>query len=351
MKSKFLLLFTNVFFVRGYTRTMVLDIQKEKWIFIDNEYYEIILQLKTKSIESVTESFDANSIVYFNEFVNFILDNDYGAIVDDINLFPEIREYWDSPYQIDNAILDLDKQSSYEISSIADQLQKLNCQFIEIRYFGLFDIEKLNTVLSHFEGKDLRFIHVITEYGNFEQEEYFKLCTKYINVGFTLYNSPVNKLVKSSLNNIVSGMGHINYIQQKIDNCSFCGIINETTLIKPKDVTDFMENKLFNSCLNRKISIDTDGNIKNCPSMKKSFGNILDESLIKVSENIDFQKKWSINKDLVEVCKDCEYRYVCSDCRAYTKNPSNEYSKPLKCFYDPYTGVWEDMFSVNPTNI
>ncbi len=85
--------------------------------------------------------------------------------------------------------------------------------------------------------------------------------------------------------------------------------------------------------------------------MKKSFGNILDESLIKVSENIDFQKKWSINKDLVEVCKDCEYRYVCSDCRAYTKNPSNEYSKPLKCFYDPYTGVWEDMFSVNPTNI
>ncbi|WP_294251892.1 hypothetical protein, partial [uncultured Chryseobacterium sp.] len=232
--------------MRGYTRTMVLDIQKEKWIFIDNEYYEIILQLKTKSIESVTESFDANSIVYFNEFVNFILDNDYGAIVDDINLFPEIREYWDSPYQIDNAILDLDKQSSYEISSIADQLQKLNCQFIEIRYFGLFDIEKLNTVLSHFEGKDLRFIHVITEYGNFEQEEYFKLCTKYINVGFTLYNSPVNKLVKSSLNNIVSGMGHINYIQQKIDNCSFCGIINETTLIKPKDVTDFMENKLFN---------------------------------------------------------------------------------------------------------
>jgi hypothetical protein len=47
------------------------------------------------------------------------------------------------------------------------------------------------------------------------------------------------------------------------------------------------------------------------------------------------------------VCKDCEFRYICTDCRAYLEDPYNEYSKPLKCGYDPYTGEWSE-WSTNP---
>ena len=53
-----------------------------------------------------------------------------------------------------------------------------------------------------------------------------------------------------------------------------------------------------------------------------------------------------------KVCKDCEFRYICTDCRAYTeKTHTNEEgldtSKPLKCGYNPYTGEWEE-WSTNP---
>jgi len=55
-----------------------------------------------------------------------------------------------------------------------------------------------------------------------------------------------------------------------------------------------------------------------------------------------FKDLWSINKDQIEVCKDCEFRYVCTDCRAFITDPDNRYSKPSTCTYDPYTAQWEE---------
>ena len=96
---------------------------------------------------------------------------------------------------------------------------------------------------------------------------------------------------------------------------------------------------MFNGCLNRKISIDETGKVKNCPSMTKEFGHINDTSLTTIAHDKDFQKPWNINKDSIDTCKDCEYRYICTDCRAYTTD-GGLHSKPAKCQYDPYTGKW-----------
>jgi radical SAM protein with 4Fe4S-binding SPASM domain len=49
---------------------------------------------------------------------------------------------------------------------------------------------------------------------------------------------------------------------------------------------------------------------------------------------------WEITKNQIEICKDCELRYICQDCRAYTIDENNKYSKPLKCKYDQYQAVW-----------
>jgi len=113
------------------------------------------------------------------------------------------------------------------------------------------------------------------------------------------------------------------------------------------NIESFTEAQHHNTCLNRKISIDSEGNIKNCPSMKESYGNIRDTTLQEALEKPGFKKYWNINKDQVEVCKDCEFRYICTDCRAYLEAPENIYSKPLKCGYNPYTCEWEE-WSTNP---
>lgn len=81
--------------------------------------------------------------------------------------------------------------------------------------------------------------------------------------------------------------------------------------------------------------------------MKESFGNIKNITFQGALKAKDFKKYWNINKDKISVCKDCEFRHICTDCRAYIENPEDIYSKPLKCGYDPYTATWEE-WSTNP---
>ena len=81
--------------------------------------------------------------------------------------------------------------------------------------------------------------------------------------------------------------------------------------------------------------------------MAKSYGNIKDTSLIDVANSPEFQEVWHIKKDMIHVCKDCEFRHVCTDCRAYVEDPDDILSKPLKCGHNPYTGEWSE-WSTNP---
>ena len=81
--------------------------------------------------------------------------------------------------------------------------------------------------------------------------------------------------------------------------------------------------------------------------MTKSYGNIRDTTLKEAIEKEGFKDMWFIHKDQIDVCKDCEFRHICTDCRAYIQDPNNIYSKPAKCSYDPYTATWGEG---NPTN-
>lgn len=81
--------------------------------------------------------------------------------------------------------------------------------------------------------------------------------------------------------------------------------------------------------------------------MRESFGNIKDDTLVAAVEKSGFKQYWHLTKDQINVCKDCEFRYICTDCRAYLENPDDIYSKPLKCGYNPYTCEWEE-WSTHP---
>lgn len=73
--------------------------------------------------------------------------------------------------------------------------------------------------------------------------------------------------------------------------------------------------------------------------MSKAYGNIRDHSIAEIFRSNEFQKYWDITKDEIHVCKDCEYRYICNDCRAFV---TDIYDKPLKCKYNPYKQKWEE---------
>lgn len=102
----------------------------------------------------------------------------------------------------------------------------------------------------------------------------------------------------------------------------------------------------MNSCLAGKIVITNTGDIIPCVfSRNQIIGNIKNESLETILAGSRLQQIWNITKDDILVCQDCEYRYVCRDCRPLSETAaegkSDYFHAPYpRCTYNPYTGEW-----------
>jgi SPASM domain peptide maturase of grasp-with-spasm system len=349
----YLRLYADCIPVKGAIRSSICDLTRNELIFFPSEYYEVLQYLTSDKIGrllDVLESEEEKQAVI--EFIEFLNQHELITFLKDPSLFPPIQERWEVPAIIQNAIIDVDTLS-HDFDKIFYELDELGCQFVQIRSFStLLAIQDLYSILSLAGHKSIQSIDLIIKYNAvIPDEAYSKLVEEYpILSGLTIHSSPENRSVKVDYGCDESARRYIEkeilFISQGIDSHLHCGLITLKSLNAPT-VGNFFETKLYNGCLNRKVSIDAFGEIKNCPSMPKSYGNIRDISLEVAILSTGFQEKWKITKDQIDTCKDCEFRYVCSDCRAYVEHPADMYSKPLKCGYNPYTCEWEE-WSLNP---
>lgn len=107
-----------------------------------------------------------------------------------------------------------------------------------------------------------------------------------------------------------------------------------------------------NSCFDGKLAITASGDVIPCIFARRAVcGNLRKDSYADILTRL--REEWRITKDRVEVCRDCEYRYACHDCRPTAEGVTgNKFSKHLRCTYDPYSGVWgsvaEQTVEINP---
>lgn len=336
---KYFLIFSNCIITKGYNRSTICDLQKKQLYFIPNEIYDIILDLKTKPLLQLKDELDENSQPILFKYIEYFLEQKIGFYCDNPEFFPDINLNYFAPELINNAILDWGSNSPYDILKIIDELIILGCKFLEIRIYDEVSIQKLQNAFELISTGFFRNVDIICKYPNNNED----LCTikQFVSnfpiIGtLTLHSAP-----KAS----ISDNPNIKLSHEVIIDQKSCGKI----LMKyfSLDIKTISESQNHNTCLNQKISIDIDGNIKNCPSMLQNFGNIKSTKLSEVILNEEFKRKWTIKKDNTNGCKICEFRYVCTDCRAYLEDPNDDYSKPLKCGYDPKTNKWED-WTINP---
>jgi len=348
--DKYLFLFADVIPVRGLQQATINDLTRNKVEIIPNTYFDLIQEFEQNPINVVYEAYNESSKKEITKFIDFIINGEYGDFFDSNENFPKIEENWDSFNSIENAILDIGNDIS-EIENILLQLIKLKTPFVQIRiYENSINLDELSRLLALLQETTVEGVELLLKFDKkYNISDYTKFFEDNITLAALIVHSAniekkVNVLFGYKGNNkkiINSVKQEVQFTKQKINSAKACGIIS-TKYFCVNNVRDFMHNNLCNSCLNKKISIDIDGNIKNCPSMIKSFGNIRNTPLEDVLSNPEFKRLWHITKDQIEVCKDCEFRYICTDCRAFLENPDNIYSKPLKCGYNPMTCEWED---------
>ncbi|WHF51919.1 grasp-with-spasm system SPASM domain peptide maturase [Chryseobacterium gotjawalense] len=339
-------LFSNIQIVKGISRVLISDLQRNVSEIMPLEFSYLIEELKTNTIEAVFKFYDADSKIIMQEYLDFLLEKEYGFITEndwDKNFPPLSIDYQDYT-KISNIFIELNEISVLE--RLISSIENLGIKHLVIFSTKHFFIEDFVKIDEYFTTSVLAGIEIFSPFHSQINKEFIQnlnLNTQRI------YNLVFHNCTKHPFKVKDEFRFVINFVQENIKITS-CGKVDlkyfNTNLPKVLEAIN------HNSCLHKKIGIDIEGNIKNCPAMPQSFGNIKDTTLEEALKHKDFKKYWNLTKDNIEVCKDCEFRYICTDCRAYTERTHEnkeglDTSKPLKCGYDPYTGEWEE-WSTNP---
>ena len=338
INEKYLLLFEDCRIVEGSKNNLILDLNRvNNTHYIPDSLNDFIEKCKDTPIDQVKLQYKTEEIPIVEEYIEFILENEYGHLAS-----PTLKKHlgvidleYRSPELIDNAIICIQEDQLEGIKSAVDQLKTtLLCRYLEVRWKKC-SLEKMQEFLGWLEGS---LIKAVIFHIDFDQEildNEMSLLKDYPRLNeLHLYGT-----------DLISENEDIKCYSYTIDYIKGCGLINKDSMTINQSF--YLESQKYNTCLNKKISIDFDGYIKNCPSMKKQYGHISEITLIDVIQQPEFQSLWNIGKDKIHVCQDCEFRFSCTDCRAFLEKPEDIYSKPLKCGYNPYNGEWAS-WSKNP---
>lgn len=341
--EKYFVLFSTCIVVNGFNRSLILDLQRETFVAIPNSMTEIIELLNSKkNIGEIIKIYGVENHNVIDEYLTFLVDNEYGFVTDslDFDNFPPMNKTFEIPSIITNSIVEISLVTLNNIEKIVQNLSDLNCNDIQFISYGQINLNDFILLLEESNKSEFRSIELILKYS----DEVFEFLPQVTNLNkrvteILFHSSRDNKIIPET-------NFSINFLNYEIQNFNFCGVVKEKNF-NQVNKERVLESINHNSCLHKKIAIDQAGIIKNCPALNQSFGNIQDITLRNAVTKNSFMELWNITKDQISVCKDCEFRHVCTDCRAFLENPNDKYSKPLKCGYNPYDNTWQE-WSTNP---
>lgn len=313
-------LYPNVIPVKGYNRSLLVDLQKAKSHLVPNDLVDCLGQDRT----------------LVEEYESFILENELGLLIDEEIggcLTPLPTDYVPAS-AINNAILELDENSSWSIPSVLNQLDELGAQFLEVRFLDFYSVVKNLRILQVYSNETtIESIQILVPFhkdlkaflDSALKERFFRLST------ILIYNASEGFELDVNFYKLV-------FTRQEAVSHDHCG--NISTAQFRQNTQAYVRNMNYNSCLAHKISVDRNGWIGNCPSMNSAFGHVDDTSFSEVVLEHEFQKKWKWTKDKISICSVCEFRTICTDCRAFTMD-NRENGKPSKCGYNPFISLWK----------
>ncbi len=325
--------YPNIEIVKGYSRSVVFDIFKCSYFFLPKRLANFFAEKRSFSIGDLIEICDGDDnaidlIEYFKR--KQIISSSFST-----ELFECEKRKYDFPGVISNAIVEINKIYKSNYPKLFQEISDLGCHSIELRFID-FSNELLNFIFENLNSTKISsynvFVPIIKETKAivhwFESNQKLLNLVMLSNNGSSMIPQLFYEKLQSKafiLDNSIDGLNEI------------CG-----KLFHPINTNSFhfLESKSFNNCLNKKVCVDFNGRIKNCLAFSKEFGDAFNDLRIVVNSHL-FQAKWDLTKDEIDVCKSCEFRYLCKDCRANIKHIENIFSQPAKCTYNPYIAKWQ----------
>ncbi len=287
MQNNIFKLYATCIPVKGIKRSIICNIWKSKFRYIPNTLYHILNEYEGLTKEKIKKKFDNNFDGIIDSYFDFLQENDFGFYCSqtEFKLFPKLNLNFEKPFLIGNCIIDISKDSHFNYQNIYKQLSDLNCHYYQFRFYDNLPIIQISNILPQSKDFHIRSISIIMPFdSSYNKKQIIEFYKKFPITEINFHSTPKNKInyLQKKYNAFP-----FNYFSTKINNELHCGKISIDSF--NTNITSFSESQSYNTCLNRKISINSEGEIKNCPSMNESFGNIKHTTLREVIENPNFK--------------------------------------------------------------
>jgi len=338
MENRYFHLYSSIKFTRGKYRSLVLDMQHNYWVKVPNSFVEVLEMAQNEGLKVVYSTFN-EEIEILEEYFSFALKKGWGRWFNEKSaIFNEIGESYHSYERIETSLIDISKETNLDwVLRFIELLDLFHCHHVEFRFLDSKSTTYIESILDKVASSNIKCVTLCLSKNNFiDEERVKKLITeegRIIEVYF--YNNKIERVVRFKQASIYS-------LTSKAVEIDKCGVIQQNKFIVNPRFYRLSEEK--NSCLYKKLSLTYDGIVCICPSVKSGvlgYMSHLDSSDVEsFLSSMEYMKLSDSKKSEIHVCRDCEFRNCCLDCRGHKSN-SDLFTKPKFCSYSPKTEKWE----------
>lgn len=336
MSKDYFNLYANCVVVKGASESLIVDFQNSHFYNIPNLLSEILLHCNNLKINDVKKIYKNEYDKGIDKYLNELIRLEIGFFLDDPEEFPKLSMYWDNPSEIQTSVIEINGTKPYDYINVIEQLCDLGCNVIQIRIVNFCSEDILFSIHNKLKSSRIKYIEYVihsqifdidfTKFFFYENNRIFR---------FIVHGTQKEDFSKDNLNLQIKDWQLV-FITEEIHPDSK-DLISKKSFCPSLDF--FTEAQSHNPSLNRKISIDRFGSIKNYLSHEKIYGNIQIDKLSTIIKTEQFTSMWYINNDSIEVCKECQYRYICFS-NSDIEEKNNTFYKKQMCNFNPQTNQW-----------
>ena len=311
-------------FVEGYRRVCIVDVEKSIYCCVPKSF----ASLAGREYIDLHAAPDADDLMPQLQLLERL---HLGFFAENIFQFAPYDEdkIIDTPFHLNSLVVDA--------NSVADAIDRLS-------HVSLTSRSTLIRIFAPLSPVDVDAIaHFLLRTSRFRAELAFKHDKKTVHNAYEQAMERYNKIIHRAIifnseTAYTSSSKRVVLLTDDMD-CLVCGCVSSKKFVS--DLHSVCLSSSHNSCLYRKLSIDREGYIRNCPASPQHFGRVGEVSLAEAMAHPDFSRLWGITKDQVDVCRHCEFRRICPDCRVFTRQPERPTAHPARCTYNPYIARWQ----------
>lgn len=293
---------TDIKVVKGYNRLLIYDFGREDYLFLPLNYIRYFDEDCRLTDYAIID----------NEFIDFLSKYDYTFKIPQ-GLFDNIiytHHHREEPFNVFMAFINC-VNNNINFYLIIEKLQQLLTKNLVLHFDGLFPQDKIHEFIK--STLNLGFVSISVLLENIE-----------------------NEIIKEDLQNLYP---NINFIDFNVFN----------KLDSDYHIPNFLIDYLYyqyaiqhNGVYYRSLFFINENTFQFSPEKNNEFSTKqLEIDFLHRAESKELTTLWHVNKDKVEVCKECEFRYMCVDYRQPVQRKDKTWYYASECIYNPYISKWK----------